>query len=130
VVGNRAKVCELGCGTGVFSLIGTNMGQNIAYLVVTDGNEEAVEIAKRNYQELRKLPPFSTSTCEIQFFEFLWGDHESNRQFLMDSNGGIKYDVVLGCELMYYRTRMVSLANTVFDLLHEEGSLSHSYELE
>lgn len=97
------------------------MGNNICSLVLTDGNEEAVMISKRNWEELRKLSQYASSTCDIRFHKFLWGDHESNSQFLVDSNSGSKYHVVLGCELMYYRTLMDSLASTVFDILDNNG---------
>mmetsp|Transcript_21241 Transcript_21241/g.20558 ORF Transcript_21241/g.20558 Transcript_21241/m.20558 type:complete len:316 (-) Transcript_21241:12-959(-) len=141
------RVCELGCGTAVVGLLGTNGGIVSSHLVLTDGNIEAVTIASQNVEQLATVPNVSRILCQ----QLLWGSKlyvdemvESLSSFFnKDSINNIKnnvntdlprerstpnpFDVVLGCELFYYRTNIEDLLTTVLHLTDNSGIFIHSH---
>jgi predicted nicotinamide N-methyase len=147
------RVCELGCGTAVVGLLGTNGGIIPSHLVLTDGNIEAVTIASQNVEQLAMVPNISKISCQ----QLLWGSKlnveemvESLSSFfdkdsmnkLNDSNIDTNvintnltrekstpnhFDVVLGCELFYYRTNIQDLLTTVLHLTDKLGIFIHSH---
>jgi predicted nicotinamide N-methyase len=166
------KVVELGCGTGIFSLVGTRGGTLPSKLVITDGNDEAVHLARSNSNKLSAADAQPKISCD----KLLWGSEDIVRRFLHRhlqgvteagasndastltghleqgneqgtiefpvrvtndaANGsaeGIKddvsaaFDVVLGCELTYYRTDIAELCNTVVWLTGNNGLFVHAH---
>jgi hypothetical protein len=77
---HNKRVCELGCGTAVVGLLGTNGGIIPSHLVLTDGNIEAVAIASKNIEELVSLPNISKISCR----QLLWGS-KSDVEVMLES---------------------------------------------
>jgi predicted nicotinamide N-methyase len=155
------KVCEVGCGTGVYGLIGTRGGAISAHLALTDGNSAAVAIALQNADQLVSLMNASKVSCE----KLLWGSVDCVEDFLgsLDTvlskhknevdEQSVKvaptssassstpeaieienvtcknrhFDVVIGCELFYYRTNIDELLCTVLRLTNNNGLFIHSH---
>ena len=143
------NVCELGCGTGVFGLISTHGGHVSAHLSLTDGNPETVKIASQNVEELASASCLSKVSCS----QLLWGSddsinvliesvaiffeenaptvgevHKSGTSILSSSNPTKSYfDVIIGCELFYYRTNVEELLYTVLKLTNSSGIFVHSH---
>ena len=111
---NERRVVELGTGIGI---VGLSVARtcNAASLVLTDGNPNAIAITNKNI--------FSTGLQDqIHAVELSWG-HVSP-----DFRCGLhETDVVLGCELMYYKTDVRSLVETVSDLLASDGIFIHAH---
>lgn len=160
LIGNR-RVCELGCGTGVFGLIGTRGGSIPSQLVLTDGNPDTVEIAKLNVQQLAA----PSSSSKVSCHQLLWGSKVYVDNLLLahtelsgsgsfeqltepDETSAQQYsklaaedilpavpllisspfsDVVIGCELFYYRTNVEELLYTVLQLTDSKGIFIHSH---
>ena len=162
------RLCEVGCGTGVFGLIGTRGGEVSSHLVLTDGNGESVEIASKNALQLVA----SSNATKISFGQLFWGcslaierllgaeppkktseltseeaEVRTNEQpnesgkinNVLHSNllsgapsfirkeGSPFFDVVIGCELFYYRTSVQDLLYTVLQLTDSSGIFIHSH---
>lgn len=155
------KVCEVGCGTGVYGLIGTRGGTICAHLALTDGNSAAVAIALQNTDQLVSLMNALKVSCK----KLLWGSEDcvdeflgslgtvpsqhrnevdeqsakvvaSSGSFLTIPDAGQKdtvtsmsghFDVVIGCELFYYRTNIDELLCTVLRLTNNTGLFIHSH---
>lgn len=165
---DNLRLCEVGCGTGVFGLIGTRGGQVSSHLVLTDGNGETVEIASKNALQL--VAP--SSATKISFSQLSWGCtlsikrlQDSERRTvnceLLSEKTGVRgfeqpdesektdrvlqstllldspsfkcerlspfFDVVIGCELFYYRTSVHDLLYTVLQLTDSSGIFIHSH---
>jgi predicted nicotinamide N-methyase len=148
------RVCELGCGTAVVGLLGTNGGIVSSHLLLTDGNIEAVTIASLNVEQLASAPNNSKISCR----QLLWGlksdvdvmvksltsifdkdsmnecegeNVETNEFTKLHSLEKIAttkhFDVVVGCELFYYRTNIQDLLTTVLHLTDNLGVFIHSH---
>jgi predicted nicotinamide N-methyase len=143
------KVCELGCGTGVYGLISTCGGSITSHLSLTDGNPETVNIASQNVQELAS----SLDSSKISTSQLLWGSDDSINELIesvtkhfktnaltsgevqksensVHSSSGssqLYFDVVIGCELFYYRTNVEELLHTVLKLTNSSGIFVHSH---
>jgi predicted nicotinamide N-methyase len=155
------KVCEVGCGTGVYGLIGTRGGTISAHLALTDGNSAAVAIALQNSDQLVSLMNSSKVSCE----KLLWGSVDCVEDFLGSLDTVLSqhrnevdeqsakvsptssatlsmpdaieienvtcrkrhFDVVIGCELFYYRTNIDELLCTVLRLTNNNGLFIHSH---
>lgn len=73
------------------------------------------------YLPIPRVPPFPTVSCEL----LLWGakaanDHHGADFIRQKYNGGKKFDLVVGSELMYYRTDCEALLQTVVALTQTE----------
>lgn len=165
---DNLRLCELGCGTGVFGLIGTRGGTVSSHLLLTDGNADTVKIASKNSQQLVVSP----STSKVSSCQLSWGGKaDIDRLFALEalrvnselfsskSEVGIVmqpnkseevnldsyatlssepistrsigqplfFDVVIGCELFYYRTSVHDLLYTVLQLTDSTGIFVHSH---
>lgn len=128
---NVLSICELGCGTGVFGLLGTSMGRPGAFvdrdlvikaLTLTDGNEDSVQLARENYQHLLSTwHKGSELPCDINFSSLTWGSSEQVSNLIRSFNNSEKYNIIIGSELMYYRTDMNDLVDTVLGLAASNG---------
>lgn len=148
------RVCELGCGTAVVGLLGTNGGIFSSHLVLTDGNLEAVAIASQNVEQLSLVPNNSKISCR----QLLWGSksdvdvmvkslsiifekeymnepeeeiiatNQFRKSYSLEKIATSKhFDVVVGCELFYYRTNIQDLLTTVLHLTDNSGVFIHSH---
>ena len=155
------KVCEVGCGTGVYGLIGTRGGAISAHLALTDGNSAAVAIALQNVDQLVSVNNASKLSCK----KLLWGsvgcvddflgsldtvlslrknevEEQSAKVVATSSTSATMpdaietadvasknghFDVVIGCELFYYRTNIDELLCTVLRLTNNTGLFIHSH---
>lgn len=156
----NANVVELGCGTGCVGLVGTGF-LDIKSLLLTDGNPQAIQIARLNINQLvsnhnAAILPLSSSAvellssslylsapasstllsnytnilsspssiCDIHCETFLWSLNSKVSASLYNHfNHKQPFDIVLGCELMYYRTDMNLLLSTVLNLIHRQNGL-------
>ena len=130
----RKKVIELGCGTGALGLVGT-MNVLPESLVLTDGEEKTVALALKNMNVIDSfsasvsasassaLPSrlLSRTSCR----QLVWGDNIMIADLLNANGGG--FDVAIACELMYYRTDVGLLMQTVSDLTSGKGLFLHAH---
>ncbi|ETW01786.1 hypothetical protein H310_06367 [Aphanomyces invadans] len=98
------RVIELGCGTGVIGCV-AGARAILSDLVLTDGDERAVALAQRNLEHVvHSIKPELSTACR----QLYWGASYP------PSLGA--FDVVLGCDLMYYQTNVEDLMWTVESL--------------
>jgi hypothetical protein len=92
-------------------------------LLLTDGNERAVLMAKANVQELYRLD--HQLPCNVSTIQLIWGTLEDNCSPEDAARLRGQFDVIIGCELMYYKTILGDLLNTVSSLLRSGGIFIH-----
>lgn len=122
-------MCELGCGTGVFGLLGLSGRSFVSSLTLTDGNAQAVALAKYNYRIWQGMNLFHLPQAN---FGVLRWDVESDIDEVRNGlNQGRLYDLVLGSELLYYRTDIRELVTTVLRIVDSDGMVSifDSYDI-
>lgn len=146
------RICELGCGIGIIGICCYLLCQP-SYILLTDGNLEAIEITKLNINEFNL-----SNNSSIESKQLLWSysnntnttndndndnsntndsdnndndnkvnqDEETN---VINNNDNIndKFDIVIGCELMYYKLDMRLLFTTVQNLLTSNGCFYHAH---
>jgi ribosomal protein L11 methylase PrmA len=124
------NVVELGCGCGVVGSA-AHYSTKFRSLLLTDGSDNACDIANLNIKKLfHSTTPNSTtsiysSAADVDDLDhsfagarcakLYWSQDLSDVHRFLDlhNNGGQKFDVVLGCELMYYKTNLKALLATV-----------------
>lgn len=111
------SVIELGCGTGVFGLLAFQHSA-MKRLVLTDGIADTLRITQQN---ISHLLPSTTRTAPVTACQLAWDSLEDIQAVRTNFNEGRGYDVVLGCELMYYKTDVHTLLQAVWNLC-EEGN--------
>lgn len=104
---NNLNICEIGCGVGLVSLC-CGILSKPNYLLLTDGNNEAIEIAKLN---INKFELNNIANAK----QLLW-----TSSIIEESN---QFDIIIGCELMYYKLDMPLLFAMVQNLLKSNGGL-------
>jgi hypothetical protein len=136
------RTIELGCGVGTFGLIGSRSCR-LKSLFLTDGECSALKMAKQNINLMygdsmcdilnvgNRFNIHSTILKELEFIQceiLLWNKDSEGTSQLIEFNGGQKFDSVIGCELMYYRTEVPALLETVFRLINPEiGIFIHAH---
>jgi predicted nicotinamide N-methyase len=110
---NEKRVCEIGCGIGAVGL-SCALFASPSCLVLTDGNPEAIAITSQNAALLNVCDRVTIST-------FLW-DRENLGSLVCHD-----YDILIGCELMYYKLEMTLLIDVVRTLLKETGIFIHAH---
>ena len=124
------SICELGCGIGAFGLL-VNMRGKISKIVLTDAEESTLKLCKENIALVSQQ-----YKCELEsrnssiLCETLRRSEEEHilHEFLRDTNNGAPFDVIIGCELMYYRTNVASLVSTVCRLVdRRKGIFIHAH---
>jgi 2-polyprenyl-3-methyl-5-hydroxy-6-metoxy-1,4-benzoquinol methylase len=108
-------VIELGCGIGACGSLAAAFAD---FVMLTDGEQETVELASFNASNQNNVSP-----DKIEVRELWWGDDSQLSEVL---SGGA-FDVILGAELFYYKTPIVELVETIDRLLAPNGVvyLSH-----
>jgi SAM-dependent methyltransferase len=116
------SVVELGCGTGIVGLT-TLMSSNMAYLLLTDGSEDTLQITNLNIARILSEKPIKVDKVSCQ--KLYWGKDEHIEEALqsLPLSHGRGFDLVIGCELMYYNTDIPSLVSTVLSLVEKETGM-------
>ena len=116
----KKHICEIGCGTGILGLIVAKYC-NIGTICFTDGNISALDVCKTNIESI-----FGCNSSVFSFQHLLW--ENSSRQNLMKDRNNIRFDIVLGCELMYYRTDLEALTSTLEHIVDiQKGLFIHAH---
>ena len=132
---NGKSVCELGCGIGAFGLV-SNLTGNMSTLILTDAEESTLQICRENALQLSQLVPQNNRKNDLHvsstniYCELLnWNDSSSIfSDLLLRANNGKLVNIVIGCELMYYRTDVKALVSAVMRLVEpENGLFVHSH---
>jgi predicted nicotinamide N-methyase len=97
------KIIELGCGIGAVGLCCCLLSSPQSILL-TDGNESAMSMVEKNINEFQVS---QIARCQ----QLLWS--------LTEGAESHQFDVVIGCELMYYQLDMPLLLATVHNLLQD-----------
>lgn len=121
---NHKALLELGCGTGIIglSLLLEDPISSPAKLLLTDGALPTLQITEKNVQ---KILSTSSSSCSVTIQELLWGNTSHLTQALQ-YNCSKFYDIIIGCELMYFSTDIPLLFSTINGLMdREEGIFVH-----
>eukprot|EP00603_Paraphysomonas_imperforata_P001161 CAMPEP_0114431794 /NCGR_PEP_ID=MMETSP0103-20121206/10802_1 /TAXON_ID=37642 ORGANISM="Paraphysomonas imperforata, Strain PA2" /NCGR_SAMPLE_ID=MMETSP0103 /ASSEMBLY_ACC=CAM_ASM_000201 /LENGTH=291 /DNA_ID=CAMNT_0001601407 /DNA_START=119 /DNA_END=994 /DNA_ORIENTATION=- len=108
---NNKRVCEIGCGVGIAGIVACTSTE-LSHMVLTDGNEEVVGIARQNLSNAGLSSPDSSGQRRASAQQYSWGDPSPGA-----ATGG--FDLVMGSELTYYSTDMTLLVATVLRLLSE-----------
>lgn len=119
------NVIELGCGVGAFGLLGTRTAIP-NFIMFTDGEQRAIEILQKNIDHVK--PNTATGVVSKQLLP--WGDVGLIQGALDKCQACCntrKFDVVLGCELMYFNTDLDLLVNTVLSLTSNTGLFIHAH---
>ncbi|OQS01665.1 hypothetical protein ACHHYP_00416 [Achlya hypogyna] len=105
-----ASLVELGCGTGAVGAA-TAVAAPLKRLLVTDGDERACALAQRNVETTVATAKPALPAAAAQL---LWG---------AASYDVGRFDVAIGCELMYYKTNLDALLSTVLTLVGDANGL-------
>ena len=125
------NIVELGCGIGVCGLIGTSFSKP-SLLVLTDGQERSGHIVEMNIDYVKQSEDSHIANVPTLYRRLLWGDGDATEQILHDLSRSLKpnstfYDIVLGCELMYYNTDVEVLVQQVMALTKGQGLFIHGH---
>ena len=91
-------------------------------IVLTDGSPDACTLAKLN------IKTNITDAENIDCCQLLWGLPETDMEvFLGNENATRSFDIVLGSDLMYYRTAVSELISTVMSLTRHTGLFIHAH---
>lgn len=123
----QKRVCEIGCGVGMVGIC-TALCTEAKSIMLTDGNKESLDIAALNvkkYNLENKITTHVLEWGEEKYFEFLKDGSESDMSSQSKSINTIKkhiynclpYDIVIGCELMYFKLDMEMMLTTIRALL-------------
>lgn len=128
---DEKNIVELGCGIGVCGLVGTSFSKP-TLIVLTDGQERGCHIVGKNIQHMEEDVDSHIRFVPTLYRRLLWGDCEATQQVLQDCSRSLKpnssfYDVVLGCELMYYNTDVEVLIQEVIALTQGQGLFIHGH---
>jgi hypothetical protein len=109
------RIVEIGCGTGVVGCLAA-VSSEIRSLTLTDGDFRACALAERNLDHLvRSNKPLLPVLCK----QLYWGGTFSEQNV-------VEHDIVIGCELMYYKTNVKDLLSTVLSLV-SHGLFIHAH---
>eukprot|EP01041_Mallomonas_annulata_P013241 gene13241-28028_t len=110
---------ELGCGTGLLGLF-TARDCEVGSILLTDGNDGAITLAMRNMHSIiQDSSVLDTISCS----QLAWG-HDQAQLFMRNRR---PFEMLIGCELMYYNTEPTALLETVQDLLSDDGLFIHAH---
>ena len=166
---HNSDIIELGCGTGVVSIVGTVQSftqNNVKSLLLTDGNPQAIQLTRLNINNMfpnssqhkssiqtshhvttptaattatisdsdtpscipvLNLINTSSSSTKVNCTEYLWSRSAHVASSLCTHfNNNQPYDIVVGCELMYYRTDIELLLANVIHLTSNNTNTSTS----
>jgi SAM-dependent methyltransferase len=115
-----ASILELGCGTGIIGL-STFLHSNPSRLLLTDGSEETLQITQKNI--VKVLPVDKQYQVATQ--RLYWGNNDHIAEARQAINSEF-FNVIIGCELMYYSTDIPNLISTICTLIDlKQGVFFH-----
>lgn len=127
------RVLELGAGCGAVGLMGDSL-LSFKELLLTDGNPSSVGLIERNIAHFRvtypHLFPDSDVADRVSGRSLLWTRDPAVASSLhssSSSSGDTPFDVVLGCELVYYRIDILALLTTVLGATAGRGLFVHCH---
>jgi len=123
---HNKRICEIGCGVGLLGLF-VLKHLNIHSIVLTDGNESACKLASMN------ISRYLSTQCKDGLLNDRVSDFKGISEVCVQKlswsaaditniKSQHQFDVVIGCELMYYNTDLDALAWTVSQLLLDSRS--------
>ena len=130
---HSSNVLELGCGTGLVSIVASLLGAK--HVLATDGDDEVVELATRNIKHALKDEKYAT-TCKAT--KFLWGNDRECKDIQNVTFDFIIAADVVACpyassfkSLLDSLERLVPvLSNTIILLAYQKRHLSEQKLLE
>jgi predicted nicotinamide N-methyase len=117
------RIVELGCGVGAFGLLGCSK-VDFMKLLLTDGEAKTEHLVNLNTSSIYG---HTDNSCKVQYSQLLWGSIDQIQEIKNTKNDSQPFDVVIGCELMYYRTNMKDLVDTVMQLTDCSGLFIHAH---
>jgi predicted nicotinamide N-methyase len=129
-----SRVCELGAGSGLSSMVAARLGAE--KVVITDGDITSVDLAKENFtdngflkEEVDDSAIESTNSSsnsdrsELIFEKLLWGKCKLLDEFKEKHNVDHKkgFDIVIAGDVMYKSHLPLLLFETMKELLDENG---------
>lgn len=126
------RILEIGCGVGILGVFVAN-NISIDSIVLTDGNMSACRLAAMNAHHLN-MPDKVVSHINDDKVDLdrdggqIKGRvHVQNLSWTEDDVAQLKsqhaFEVIIGCELMYYKVDLTALASTVTQLLSDKNGL-------
>lgn len=123
-------VVELGCGVGVVGSLLVHFS-DVGRVVLTDGNEDSLIMATNNSRKILASNPLSHISDRLYTKHLYWIESIDSQisphisSFLATTNNSKPFDIIIGCELMYYSTDINALLSTVYYLTGGEGLFLH-----
>lgn len=100
------KVCELGAGLGLVSILLEKLDTGLEHLVATDGDEPTLDLLIENKVE---------NECEFDTAYLWWGQHAD---FVSEHPDG--FDILLAADVIYEEEQIEPLINSVCALMKSE----------
>jgi SAM-dependent methyltransferase len=114
------SILELGCGTGIIGL-STFLHSSPSRLLLTDGSEETLQITQKNISKVLSEDKQHQVATQLLY----WGNNDHIAEARRAINGDF-FNVIIGCELMYYSTDMPNLISTICSLIDlKQGVFFH-----
>jgi len=127
------RVIELGAGCGAVGLLG-DKESSFKELLLTDGNESSVRLIQQNIAHFKNTNqnvfPGSDEVGRVSSQSLLWTrDPMIARSYQSQTSVVVNtpFDIVLGCELVYYRIDILALLTTVLGATGGCGLFVHCH---
>lgn len=120
------RVIEIGCGTGIVGALIAKLCQS-KRMVLTDGNPDTLVGTHLNAHHI------SDKSGNISVDQLCWSTDDFTapsqqiRGIFTAHNDSQPFDIVLGCELMYFSTDISELLLTVLQLTRGRGIFLHCH---
>ena len=132
----QKRVCEIGCGVGMVGVC-TALCTKVKSIMLTDGNQESLDIAILNIKKynlehqisthilewgVEKYSEYSNNNIDASGSNNDTNSNISGTDTMLDTSGShiynsMPYDIVIGCELMYFKLDMEQMLTTIRALL-------------
>jgi len=114
---NDLRILEVGSGLGRCGLLAHHLSHENATTILTDGDTDTLKQLRENIKN-NTIQNGSNISC----VQLLWGEEQA-KTFLSQQPGSRKFDVILGSDLIYVKSVIRPLFETVRVLLSErDGS--------
>ncbi|GAM21709.1 hypothetical protein SAMD00019534_048840, partial [Acytostelium subglobosum LB1] len=105
---NDNKVLEVGSGVGICGMFLARLGKQC---VMSDYHDVVLELLEKNVQQS------NDDGYPIEMLKLDWGNQEDIATLKQASTGGDGYDTIIGSDVVYWRTSIDPLFNTINQLL-------------
>lgn len=106
---SHRKVCELGCGLGLVSILLEKMALPNTRIVATDGDEPTMQLLIENKVDCE---------CDFETAYLYWGEDED---FVQEYCSDGKFDVLLAADVIYEDEQVRPLLTTATHILKPDG---------